>query len=838
MFRCWMLAAAHFTLLASAAAAPPQRPNIVLILADDMGFSDLGCYGSEISTPHLDRLAKNGLRFTQFYNTGRCCPTRASLLTGLYPHQAGVGHMVEDRGLPAYRGRLNDRCVTIAEALGAGGYHALMCGKWHVGENRPHWPADRGFEKYFGLISGATSYFRLDSGRIMALDGRPYVPPVEGFYLTDAITDHAVALMEEFGRRPEPFFLYLAYTAPHWPLHARAEDIARYRGKYLEGWDALREKRHRRLVELGIIDRSWAPAPRDPKAPEWAGAKDKELWDLKMAVYAAQIDRMDQGIGRILEKLKELDAEENTLVLFLSDNGGCAEQVDRGQAGAPPGTKESFLSYGLPWANASNTPFRLFKHWVHEGGIATPLIARWPAVIRQPGSITHQPGHLIDLMATCLEAAGIEYPKAYAGRELIPLEGKSLLPIFRGEIRAGHAAIFWEHEGNRAVRQGKWKLVARHGKDWEMHDLEADRTELADLSARFPDKAADLARLYGQWAERCGVEPWEKVQAIEARSPLELYFIDTEGGAATLIVTPLRESILVDSGNPGERDAGRIAHVVKQAAGLQRIDHCITTHWHRDHTGGIARLAELVPVERFYDHGLPVAPAPDISPSDLEAYRRASKGKSTALKAGDALPLRSVDSLPRLELRVVAADGLVAGEPAGAPQVGPCERGHPARPEDGSDNARSIAFLLTFGDFQFFDGGDLTWNVEHKLACPRDRVGPADVFQVDHHGLDLSNNPALVEALKPRAAIINNGPRKGGEAGTFATLKGTPGLEAIFQLHRNLRAGDSENAPPEHIANDGENCSAEHIRLSVDPNGKFYTVTLPGRGTCRTFETR
>jgi beta-lactamase superfamily II metal-dependent hydrolase len=441
-------------------------------------------------------------------------------------------------------------------------------------------------------------------------------------------------------------------------------------------------------------------------------------------------------------------------------------------------------------------------------------------------------------MATCLEAAGIEYPKTYAGRELIPLEGKSLLPIFRGEVRAGHPALFWEHEGNRAVRQGKWKLVSRHGKDWELYDLEADRTELADLVARLPEKASELAQLHAQWSARCGVEPWQKIQAIEARAPLDFYFIDTEGGAATLMVTPLRESILVDSGNPGERDAGRIAQVVQQAAGLKKIDHYITTHWHRDHAGGIARLVELVPVERFYDHGLPAAPAPDISPSDLEAYRRASQGKSTVLKAGDAIPLKSRETLPRLDLRIVAAAGLVQGEAAGAPQIGPCDRGHPVRPEDGSDNARSIAFLLTFGDFQFFDGADLTWNVEHKLACPRDLVGPVDVFQVDHHGLDLSNNPALVEALKPRAAIINNGPRKGGEARTFATLKGTPGLEAIFQLHRNLRTGAEENAPPEHIANDGESCSAEFIRLSIDPSGKSYSVTLPSKGICRTFESR
>jgi len=491
-------------LVASAPQAGPSRPNIVVIMADDMGFSDLGCYGSEIETPHLDRLAAGGLRFTQFYNTARCCPTRASLLTGLYPHQAGVGHMVNDRGRPGYRGFLNDRCVTIAEALRPAGYRTLMSGKWHVGEKRPHWPRDRGFDRYFGLISGGSNFFRLDPGRQMALDDEPWTPPALGFYMTDAFTDRALEFVDEAAKLGTPWFLYLAYTAPHWPLHAPPEDIAKYRGKYRDGWDALRERRHRKMVEMGIVDAKWRLTPRDPKAPAWDSVQDKDERDLRMAVYAAQIDRMDRNIGRLLSRLKETGAEENTLVLFLADNGGCAEEIHRGKKGAEIGTADSFESYGLPWANASNTPFRLYKHWVHEGGIATPLIARWPAAIKAAGTITHEPGHLIDLMATCLEVSGASYPK-----DKIPVEGKSLVPVFRTGKREGHEALFWEHEGNRAVRVGKWKLVSRHKGPWELFDLEADRTESEDLAAKEPARVKELAARYDAWAARCTVDPWK-----------------------------------------------------------------------------------------------------------------------------------------------------------------------------------------------------------------------------------------------------------------------------------------------------------------------------------------
>ncbi|HSW47247.1 MAG TPA: arylsulfatase [Phycisphaerae bacterium] len=497
--------------------ADAPRPNIVIIMADDLGFSDLGCYGSEIRTPNIDELAKGGLRFTQFYNTTRCCPTRAALLTGVYQHQAGVGHMVSDRGAPGYRGFLNDRCVTIAEALRPAGYRTLMAGKWHVGEDRPHWPVDRGFDRYYGLISGGTNYFRLDPTRTLARDGRSIKPEGERFYFTDAFTDAAVGFVDGQRGSDKPFFLYVAYTAPHWPLHAWPEDIARYRGKYRIGWDELRERRHARQIELGLVEPQWALTPRDPKAPAWKDAKDKDDLDLRMAVYAAQIDRMDQGIGRIMAKIRELGQADNTLVLILADNGGCAEVVDRGKPGAPAGDKESFLSYGLPWANASNTPFRLYKHWVHEGGIATPLVACWPKVIREKGTITSQVGHVIDLMATCVDVAGAKYPETVNGRPIVPLEGRSLLPILRGEQRAGHDAIFWEHEGNRAVRQSRWKLVSRYPGKWELYDLEADRTELHDLTADHPERVKAMSALYDGWAKRAGVVPWEELNASGKR---------------------------------------------------------------------------------------------------------------------------------------------------------------------------------------------------------------------------------------------------------------------------------------------------------------------------------
>ena len=494
------------------APARDPRPNIIVIMADDMGFSDIGCYGSEIATPNLDRLAAGGVRFTHFYNSARCCPTRSALLTGLYPHQTGVGNMVNDMGTPAYQGYLNQHCVTFAEALRPAGYHALMTGKWHVGEDRPHWPTDRGFERYVGLISGACNYWRLDPGRKMALDGDPFVPEPGKFYMTDAFTSHAVKLIDEYGRKPDPYFLYLAYTAPHWPLHAWPEDIAKYRGKYLKGWDALRRERHRRQLAMGIVEGRWPLTPRDPTIPAWEAAPDHDALDLRMAVYAAQIDRLDQGVGRVLDKVRELGQEDNTLILFLSDNGGGHEENIRGEKPAPPGPPDSFTSYGRQWANASNTPFRLYKHWVHEGGIATPFIAHWPAAIRRRGALCHQPAHVVDIMATVLDVARTPYPKTRNGQAVTPPAGRSFLPALQGRAWDGHDALYWEHEGNRAIRARKWKLVSRYPQGWELFDMEADRTELRDLAGQQPERVRSLIAQYDQWAARVGVVAWDKLR--------------------------------------------------------------------------------------------------------------------------------------------------------------------------------------------------------------------------------------------------------------------------------------------------------------------------------------
>ena len=514
-------------------AAPAKRPNIIVMMADDMGISDLGCYGSEIATPNLDRLAKNGIRFTQFYNNARCCPTRATLMTGLYPHQAGVGHMMEDYNAPGYRGDLNKECVTIPEVMRTAGYRTAMAGKWHVTpynkDDNHNWPLQRGFEKYYGIIHGASSYYNPVS---LTRDNTPIQGGGDDYYLTDEIAKNASSYIEEFGKGSDPFFLYVAFTSPHWPLHAMQSDIDKYKDRYNKGWDALRADRHKRMIEMGLVDKRWPLTPRDDSAPRWEDAPDKGWYARRMAVYAAQIDRMDQNVGRILETLKKTGREDDTLILFLADNGGCAEELGPNQvaphipkttrAGAEmrrgnrpeimPGPEETYQSYGLPWANASNTPYRLYKHWVHEGGISTPLIAHWPNGIAKKGTITHQMGHIMDLMATCVDAGQATYPATYKGNAIKPVEGKSLIPILAGKQRAGYQSLFWEHEGNRAVRQGKWKLVARNAKEWELFDVEADRTEMKNLAAKQPDRAKSMAAAYSAWARRANVMPFDEVR--------------------------------------------------------------------------------------------------------------------------------------------------------------------------------------------------------------------------------------------------------------------------------------------------------------------------------------
>lgn len=495
-----------------------ERPNIIIIMTDDMGFSDLGCFGAEIQTPNLDSLAKNGLRFTQFYNAGRCCPTRASLLSGLYAHQAGMGGMTEDQGVkkPGYRGRILERAVTIGEVLGPAGYCTIQTGKWHVGDKKKEWwPVNRGFKYGFSSPAGGGFYFRpsafnqprsIVSGE-KVLYNREIDPP-EGFYTTDAYTEEGFPFIREAVKAGSPFLWYLAYNAPHFPLKAKAEDIAKYRGKYKTGWDVIRKKRHEKLIELGIIKSSWELSPRPRKIPAWDSLSEnqKDEQDLRMAAYAAMIDCVDQNIGRLISELKKLNVYENTLIVFLCDNGGDSSGGTLGsnKGKGEVGTAESFAYYGEAWANVSNTPFKLYKKFIHEGGISTPFIAHWPGGIKKElnNSLISEPAHLIDLMATCVDLSKAEYPKIYKDHQIIPMEGKSLNPIFKGEKFTRSDALFFEHMGNKGIRSGKWKLVSTKGSNWELYDMDKDRTELNDVAAQYPEIVKELQLKYSDWAKR------------------------------------------------------------------------------------------------------------------------------------------------------------------------------------------------------------------------------------------------------------------------------------------------------------------------------------------------
>ncbi|MCU0419906.1 MAG: arylsulfatase [Cyclobacteriaceae bacterium] len=499
------------------------RPNIIVVLVDDMGFSDIGCYGSEIETPNIDKLGLNGIRFTQFYNAARCCPSRASLLTGLYPHQAGMGGMVATHGRVrepgAYQGWLSENAVTLAEVLKQSGYRTYMAGKWHVGEDSLDWPVQRGFDKYFGLISGACSYFEVLPNRKIVTQNTLCTSLPEGFYMTHAVTDSAANFVQQGIESEQPFFLYLAYTAPHWPLHAVKDKINKYRGKYLVGWDSIRNHRHQKQLQLGLFDSPVRLSPREEVVPAWSEVANKEEWDLKMAVYAAMMESVDEGIGKIVHQLEQTGQLDNTLILFLSDNGACHETLD-GRVDKdlkefaaiakilPPGEKGSYAAYGKEWANASNTPFRLYKHWAHEGGIATPFIVHYPNMISKAG-IEHAPAHMIDIMPTLIELAGAPYPQRFGPFDIQPMEGKSLVPLLQGEQWKRHEFLFWEHEGSRAVRTNRWKLVAEPRKPWELYDLVEDRSEIINLANQFPDTVSLLAREYAYWAARMQVKAVE-----------------------------------------------------------------------------------------------------------------------------------------------------------------------------------------------------------------------------------------------------------------------------------------------------------------------------------------
>lgn len=491
-----------------------SKPNIIVVMADDMGFSDLGCYGGEIKTPNIDSLAHNGIRFSQFYNCTVCGPTRAALLTGLYNHQAGVKNWNDVR---------NDKCVNFGQVLSSAGYHTMMVGKWtHNAKPATHF----GFDRFFGFLAhkGPINYWTEVSTAPYFLNSERYTLPAEGFFLTDSLTDYALDFLDEAANQDKPFLLYAAYLAPHWPLHAREKDIRKYRKLYTAGWDGIRKKRLSRLKSMGLNDSECRLTKRDKRVSPWEQAQDKNWQAERMAVYAAQIECLDRHVGQILTKVKDMGAEDNTLVIFLSDNGASDQGGPKngffniphwrldGKAvrtgndpSIMPGPGDTFTSYGPEWANVSNTPFRQYKGTNHEGGIATPLIVRWPAVIKQAESVTHQVGHVIDIMATLADVAGATYPSIYQGRNILPLEGKSLLPVFHGQKRDGHRVLCWEQDGNKAIRMDKWKLVALRNRPWELYHMETDRTEISDLAAQHPDIVRQMEKAYLAWAARCNV---------------------------------------------------------------------------------------------------------------------------------------------------------------------------------------------------------------------------------------------------------------------------------------------------------------------------------------------
>ena len=513
-----------------------KQPDIVVIMADDAGFSDFGCYGGEIETPVLDKLAANGLRFSQFYNTGRCCPSRAALLTGVYQHQAGMGHMSRDRGIKSYSGTILPNVPTLAECLRKGGYRTMMTGKWHLGTEAHQSPIARGFDRFYGTRNFIDSYFTVLRNCQVYLDDKEVLPPTETpdnhlhpdreWYTTDVFTDYALHFMEEsFEKHPDkPLFLYIAHNAPHFPLHAREEDTKKYRGRFKDiGWDKLRQARYERMVKMGLIEKYWTLSPLDVPGWETYDEEMRDELDLKMALYSAIIDRMDQNIGRIVKKLKAAGRLDNTLILFMVDNGvpGTGVHDWRGLFAKNDRNPETRVdnyeewgrlggwtsSSGRGWANLSNAPFRMYKRYTHEGGVATPLIVHWPAGLKSQGELRHAPSHIIDIAPTCLSAAGLSAKR---------MEGKSLLPVFVRDSK-DERTLYWEHEGNRAVRKGDYKLVAMHDAPWELYDMAKDRSELKDLLEDMPGKANELRLLYEAWAKRVGALPWEQVIAARKK---------------------------------------------------------------------------------------------------------------------------------------------------------------------------------------------------------------------------------------------------------------------------------------------------------------------------------
>lgn len=531
-------------------AQKDKRPNIIVILADDLGFSDLGCYGGEIQTPNLDKLAREGLRFNSFYNTSRSCPTRASLLTGLYQHQAGIGRMTFDEHKPGYRGQLSDNSVTVAEVLKDAGYNTGMIGKWHVAEtplrpdqrewlahqvyhedfaDKKYYPVNKGFNDHYGIIYGVVDYFDPFS----LVNGETPVRTVpKDYYITQAFSDSAVSYVNRYSKDTKPFFMYLSYTAPHWPLQALPEDIAKYENTYKVGWETIRNQRYDRMKKLkifGDMDNFLSPRQFDDK---WEDNPTKE-WDARaMAVHAAMVDRMDQGIGQLIEALDKNGQLDNTLILFLSDNG-CSNELCQNYSGGEndrpdmtrsgekiiypknkevmPGPQTTYASLGARWANVLNTPFRFWKAKSTDGGICTPMIAHWPKGIKyNVGGMTDQMGHVMDIMATCIDLGKAKYPEQYKGHDIIPMEGQSLIPILKKGKRKGHDYLGFEHFNERAfISKDKWKIVGPGGKDkpWELYNLNEDRSEMHNVAAKYPEKVELMVEHYNEWAKRALVVP-------------------------------------------------------------------------------------------------------------------------------------------------------------------------------------------------------------------------------------------------------------------------------------------------------------------------------------------
>ncbi|WP_027137450.1 arylsulfatase [Gaetbulibacter saemankumensis] len=527
-----------------------ERPNIIVIMADDLGFSDLGCYGGEIDTPNLDRLAKNGVRSNAFYNTSRCCPTRASLLTGLYQHQAGIGGMTKDEGEPGYRGSLQSNTVTIAEVLKDAGYQTGMTGKWHVSltkslERKKHlkwlahqedygdfsdissYPTSRGFDKYYGNIWGVVDYFDPFS----LVNGTEPVKTVpEDFYYTNAIGDTAVAYVEQFSKSKDPFFLYVAHCAPHWPLQAPEEVIQKYIKTFEKGWQKTREARYERLLENGILDKENSTlTPFMFPELDWETNPNKD-WDIRaMAVHAAMIDVLDQSVGKLLDKLEATGELDNTLILFFSDNGASYEMPSRygpgfDRAGSTrdgrkvhfpvnkdkmPGPQTVHSGIGSQWSHTANTPFKYWKTRVYEGGINSPFIAFWPKGGLKEGTVISKPAHVTDIMATCLDIGKGQYPKEFKGNTITPTPGKSIIPLLQGDASyEAQKVYFWEHYGSNAIRKGDWKLVKLDSDNpWELYNLSLDKTENNNLASEFPDKVKELEEEWMLLAKKYNVFP-------------------------------------------------------------------------------------------------------------------------------------------------------------------------------------------------------------------------------------------------------------------------------------------------------------------------------------------